>query len=166
MAIRCHLCHCARWSRNPWVGFSYFGELGKSATFKAKKQPAQAAWGARRGSPCSLTEGPGAIRRLRPLVVRRPPRAPRPRCAPTPPSGGSPAHLAVIGQSGPCLVPTGQRPCPFLGRARPSRPRIPARPRGHLPPPQPSPPRSAPPPAQCPSPLGAWERCCLPGAPG
>lgn len=89
-----------------------------------------------------------------------PPRAPLPRCAPTPPAGGNPAHLSMIGQSGPCLVPTGQCSCSFLGRARPSRPRIPARPRGH------PPPLPAPPPAQRPAPLGAWERCCLPGAPG
>lgn len=89
------------------------------------------------------------------------PRAPRPRCASTPPSGGSPSHLAVIGQSGPCLVPTGPRSCPFLGCTRPSRPRIPARPRGRRPPP---PPRPAPSPT--PRALGAWERRCLPGAPG
>lgn len=95
------------------------------------------------GSPCSLTEGPGAIRRLRPPVVPRPPRAPRapPAMRSHPARQGSPSHLTMIGRNRPCFVLIGQRSCPFLGRARPSRQRIPARPRGHQPP---SPPRPAP----------------------
>lgn len=108
------------------------------------------------GSPCSLTEGPGAIRRLRPPVVPRPPRAP-PAMRSYPARRGSPSHLAMIGWNRPCLVPTGQRSCPFLSRARPSRQRIPVRPRGHQPPPprpQPNDPRRE------------WEGCCLPCSPG
>lgn len=124
-----------------------------------------------RSSPCKRSGEGGGRRAHSPrgwepsaVCVRQlsgAPRAPRPRCAPTPPSGGSPAHLAMIGQSGPCLVPTGQCSCPFLGGARPSRPRIPARPRGRRPPPPP-----CPAPSPTPRALGAWERCCLPGAPG
>lgn len=134
------LCHRAR-SCKPRVGFSYFGDLGRSATFKAKKQPVQAAWdgtwGRRAHSPRGRAPSAVCVRQL--SRAPRAPRVPRPRCAPTPPAG-SPSHLAMIGRNRPCLVPTGQRSCPFLGRARPSRQRIPARPRGH----QPPPPRPAP----------------------
>lgn len=108
------------------------------------------------GSRCSLTEGPGAIRRLRPPVVPRPPRAP-PAMSSYPARRGSPSHLAMIGWNKLSLVPTGQRSCPFLGRARPSRQRIPERPRGHQHPPPPRPQPNAP--------RREWEGCCLPCAP-
>lgn len=82
------VCHRAR-SRKPRVGFSYFGDLGRSATFKAKKQPVQAAWdgtwGLRAHSPRGWAPSAVSVRQL-----SRAPRAPRPRCAPTPPAGEAP----------------------------------------------------------------------------
>lgn len=137
VVIRCRLCHCAR-SRKPRVGLSYFGEFCRSATSKAEKQPVQAAWdgteGLRAHSPRGRAPSAVCVRQL-----SRAPRAPRPRCAPTPPAGAAPP-------TSPRLARTGRASSPLAGvPARPSAapdPRARAFLRGHVatsPPPCPAP---------------------------